>query len=820
MTKNWKARKRQLLRVTKSWKSEEEAVIDLPLPILDPLTTTTDGKTIAVVYLARSADGSVSDFEPFIKSYRQHDAGIPHDLIIVRKGLHQRFGSQAALTAMLNGIPHRAVDVLDDGFDIQAYLKVTPYLRHDRVCFLNTFSQIGAGNWLRSLNAPLDRDDVGMTGATASYESLFTSLFFLSKIIWLTSVQSIQYSPKIAEQFRELLSDHAQNWIGKRGSVWMQIKRELARPILGRPFDTDEIEAGFGTHWEILTRPGAPLFPIRDFRPFPNPHLRSNAFMISRQLLIDLGFKLDNTKGATNRFESGPEGLPTGLARRGLSSVLVGADGVAYEVTDWPKSATFRLGDQANVLVTDNQTRGFTAMSKWQKALHVRMTWGDFLPAKEPKIIDFGVKFPRDSLDLAPSLAERRPVASSRADLFFSVVIPTHNRLELLRDALSSISAQSGQNWECVIFDNASEAPVAEYVSSLDDPRIRCERSDEFLPVTSSWNHAIDLAGGDYVTLIGDDDGLTPNYFNKLADLITTFNHPNVVYSSLYQFFHPAVAPWESAGYVEELRNGFFFHNRSEPFFLNPQAAQRAVAGSLTLRRNFGFNMQAFTFSRTFLNEVRTDGGVFHSPFPDYYLANVAMGIGRTIAISPEPLVIAGVSRASFGFTLFNQLEEKGAALLNAEVREDGLYSACEPRLLPGPAYNTNYVVTMEHVARRLGGRAPAPVDYQRYRRLQIYSIITAHNDLYWMRGRPGSLLWAKLTPTERAWALYLGFLNWRGKSGSVSQANSIDAIRKKVEPYGLAPIQTNRTVGLFARLPELFGALDAGTYPDPALPA
>jgi glycosyltransferase involved in cell wall biosynthesis len=797
---------------------QQEAVIDLPLPILDPLTTTTDGQTIAVVYLARSADGSVSDFEPFITSYRQHDAGIPHDLIIVRKGLHQRSGSQAALTEMLNGIPHRAVDVLDDGFDIQAYLKVTPYLRHDRVCFLNTFSQIAAGNWLRSLNAPLDRGDVGMSGATGSYESLLTSLFFLYKVIWLTSVQSIQYSPKIAQQFRELLSGQAQNWMSKRGSIWMQIKRELARPIFGRPFDTDEIEAGFGTQWETLTRPGAVLFPFRDFRPFPNPHLRSNAFMMPRQLLIDLDFRLDNTKASTNRFESGPDGLPTALAQRGLSSILVGANGIGYEVADWPKSVTFRLGDQANVLVTDNQTRGFAGMSKWPRVLHERMTWGDFLSAKDPKFIDFGVKFPRGSLDLVPSLAEPRPVASSRPDLFYSVIIPTHNRLELLRDALGSISGQSGQNWECVIFDNASDEPVAEYVSSLDDCRIRYERSDEFLPMTASWNRAIDLARGDYVTLIGDDDGLAPNYFEKLADLVATFDHPNVVYSSVYQFLRPAVAPWERAGYVAELRNGFFFQNRSEPFFLNPQAARRAVAGSLTLRRNFGLKMPAFSFSRAFLSQVRTEGVVFHSPLPHYYLATVAMGMGSTIAVSPEPLAIAGVSQPSAGGISLN-LEEMGTALLNTKLREDSLYAACEPMLLSGPAYNTSYVIGMEHVARKLGGRAPAPLDYQRYRRLQIFSVITAQNDLYWMRKRPGSLLWAKLTPTERSWALYLGFLNWKAKSGSLSQIRSIDAARRQVEPFDFPPIQTHRVVGQFARLAELFGALHAGTYPDRALP-
>jgi hypothetical protein len=402
--------------------------------------------------------------------------------------------------------------------------------------------------------------------------------------------------------------------------------------------------------------------------------------------------------------------------------------------------------------------------------------------------------------------------------VFFSVVIPAHNRLEHLRDGLSSISGQSGQNWECVIFDNASDENVAEYVSSLEDPRIRYERSDKFLPVTASWNRAIDLARGDYVTLIGDDDGLAPNYFEKLADLVATFDHPNVIYSSVYQFLRPAVVPWERAGYVAKFKDGFFFQNRSEPFLLNPQAAERAVAGSLTLRRNFGFSMPAFTLSRAFLNQLRTEGVVFHSPFPDYYLANIAMGMGSTIAISPEPLAIAGVSQHSVGGTS-SSLEEMGTALLNTKLREDLLYDACERLLLCGPAYNTNYVVTMAHVARKLGGRTPTPPDYQRYRRLQIYSVITAQNDLDWMRKRPGSLLWAKLTPAERSRALYLGFLNWKAKSGSVSQMRSIDAARRQVEPFDFPPIQTNRVVGHFARLKELFDALHAGTYPDPALP-
>lgn len=801
--------------------ASQEALADMHLPVLHPLPATAEGITIAVVYLARSADGSVRDFGPFVESYKAHDAGLPHDLIIVRKGLHQRLGSQFALSAMLDGLPHRAVDVSDEGFDIQAYLKVTPYLRHDRVCFLNTFSEIKADDWLRSLNAPLDRPEVGMTGATASYESLFTSLYMLSKVIWFTSSRNVKFSPQIAEQYREILTQHAPKWLKKRGTIWKRISRRVTRSV-GRkpPFKIDNLkEAEFKRHWSAVTRPGAPLFPFRDIKPFPNPHLRSNAFMIRRELLLDFDFKMDNTKAACNRFESAWDGLPTRLAQRGLSSILVGADGTAYEVADWPRSRTFRLGDQANVLVADNQVRAFAAMPEPQKALHVRMTWGDYLPDAAAGIIDFGVEFKRGSLDLAPAAAPAA-AAKTRQNPLFSVVIPTHNRLALLRDAVYSITRQSGPNWECVIFDNSSEDAIAEYVSSLNDSRVRYERSEEFLPVTVSWNRAIDLAKGDYVTLIGDDDGLVPNGLIKLSDLTGKMYNPDVIYSSLYQFYHPGVAPWESAGYVVDLRNGFFFRDRSEPFLLDAHAAEEAVNGSLSLRRNFTFNMQAFTFARGFLDKVRIEGKVFHSPFPDYYLANMAMSVADSIAISPEPLAIAGVSRASFGFTLFNNLEERGAALLNAELCEDTLYQACEPMLLPGPAYNTNYIVTMEHVARKLGTRAPCAVDYRRYRRLQIYSVIAAQDELYWMIKSPGSFLWARMTAGEKLWSLYVGLVNWRAKNGRKPERKAIKRLAKKLEMYDFAPIVKNQVVGRFAHLSELFDALASGSYPEPAGPS
>jgi len=127
-----------------------------------------------------------------------------------------------------------------------------------------------------------------------------------------------------------------------------------------------------------------------------------------------------------------------------------------------------------------------------------------------------------------------------------------------------------------VIFDNASVDDIASYVRGLNDPRIVYRRSEEFLPVTDSWNAAIEMARGDYVTLLGDDDGLTPGYFVRLESIVKQFGCPDIIYSSLYQFVHPNVAPWEPGGYLAYIRNGFFFVGQDEPFEMSPDQVVKA----------------------------------------------------------------------------------------------------------------------------------------------------------------------------------------------------------------------------------------------------
>lgn len=304
----------------------------------------------------------------------------------------------------------------------------------------------------------------------------------------------------------------------------------------------------------------------------------------------------------------------------------------------------------------------------------------------------------------------------------FSVVIPCHDRLDLLKEAIYTVLEQDWADWELIIFDNASKNELSSYVKQLDDARIIYDRSDEFLPVTDSWNRAINMATGNYITFLGDDDGLTPNYFSRIAQIIQKYEAPELLYSAIYQFVHPGVAPWAQAGYIAEVKNGFFFKEKKEPFMLSPKQVSKALQGSIRLRRNFTFNIQAFVFSREFLSRLKQLGPIFHSPFPDYYIANVALANSKSTLVIPDPLCIAGVSKASVGYTVFNNLEDQFSKLLNTKLIQDPLYNNIKQFLLPGPLYNSNYILTMEHVLKNSRSFEHIKINFHQYRRLQIYS--------------------------------------------------------------------------------------------------
>ncbi len=120
-----------------------------------------------------------------------------------------------------------------------------------------------------------------------------------------------------------------------------------------------------------------PLRPFRrDFDPFPNPHIRTNAFAMRGELLRSLEWPAPRRKLQALRLESGRLGISRQVRDRGLELLVVGADGAAYEPERWFQSSTFRSGGQVNKLLADNRTEEYELAGAGRREHLEQMTWG------------------------------------------------------------------------------------------------------------------------------------------------------------------------------------------------------------------------------------------------------------------------------------------------------------------------------------------------------------------------------------------------------------------------------------------------------------
>ncbi len=115
------------------------------------------------------------------------------------------------------------------------------------------------------------------------------------------------------------------------------------------------------------------------FPAFPNVHVRSNAFMLDRELFCSaFAGAVIRDKMDTYLVESGPDSLTQRVLSYDLNVLIVGRNGRGYPPRWWPTSDTFRQGAQTNLLIADNQTRNFAVASWNEKRRIVQRTWGPY----------------------------------------------------------------------------------------------------------------------------------------------------------------------------------------------------------------------------------------------------------------------------------------------------------------------------------------------------------------------------------------------------------------------------------------------------------
>ncbi len=107
-----------------------------------------------------------------------------------------------------------------------------------------------------------------------------------------------------------------------------------------------------------------------------------------------------------------------------------------------------------------------------------------------------------------------------------SVILPVHNGMPDLRQAVECILVQTFRDWDLIIIDDASTDSTPEYLASLRDPRIRILRNLTNLGIARSLNRGISESSGEYMARQDADDYSYPSRIEKQVSYLDA--HPRV----------------------------------------------------------------------------------------------------------------------------------------------------------------------------------------------------------------------------------------------------------------------------------------------------
>jgi glycosyltransferase involved in cell wall biosynthesis len=242
---------------------------------------------------------------------------------------------------------------------------------------------------------------------------------------------------------------------------------------------------------------------------------------------------------------------------------------------------------------------------------------------------------------------------------FISVVIPTRERGEVLEKSLKTVTAQNYDNLEILVSDNCSCDRTREIVEEVRDPRIKYVNTGRRLSMSENWEFALTHVKGEWVSIIGDDDGLLPESLNRVADIIAETG-VQAIRSSVCSYRWPSLTGKPYGRLSIPLASGF--EERHSSAWLTRLLCADAGYPELPMLYNGGF------VSMSVLHNIKARTGAFYRAcIPDIYSAvAIALLVDRYVYVY-EPLAINGASRHSTGTSHFSAISSAPGAIFRAE---------------------------------------------------------------------------------------------------------------------------------------------------------
>lgn len=123
-------------------------------------------------------------------------------------------------------------------------------------------------------------------------------------------------------------------------------------------------------------------------------------------------------------------------------------------------------------------------------------------------------------------------------DPVFSIVLPTNNRKEYFKNALSSILNQKNGNWELIIINDGNDN-VQDIIPR--DERIRYIKNKNTIGASASRNIGVKVSRGDFIAYLDDDDEWLPEHLSLSQNILYSYDF---IYSGSKINKNGKLSPW------------------------------------------------------------------------------------------------------------------------------------------------------------------------------------------------------------------------------------------------------------------------------------
>lgn len=248
----------------------------------------------------------------------------------------------------------------------------------------------------------------------------------------------------------------------------------------------------------------------------------------------------------------------------------------------------------------------------------------------------------------------------------FSIVIPTRNNHHTLEFTLKTCLNQSFEKYEIIVSDNSSNDLTKQLINRLNDPKIKYCKPERELAMTENFNFAISHATGEYVMVLGSDDGLLFHALNTLDTLLDSFQAKLMNWNLL------------AYGWPDVMLDGYQNHF-GIPSVVAGKIGHQYRDGREIIHAVSQFQVSYSVLPMLYCNSVvhrdvlaelmKKTGGIYKSLSPDIYSGIVLAYLQRKYVFIDIPISIGGSSGNSNGIAYMFGKDKKADQIKSDYVR-------------------------------------------------------------------------------------------------------------------------------------------------------